>query len=345
MPRQLRELPHDFLWTIGTIAWEATGISTKRSDSLVVFMNFTRSKEENEFLTFDRIVKIRSTVEKYGEDQFYVSFSGGKDSTVLSHLIDLAIPGNKIPRVYANTGIEMNAVRDFVLELQKTDPRIEIIKPSVNIKAALERDGYPFKSKEHSMYVDIYQRNGMCKTVDRYLNPEESRKTFGCPDTLKYQFTEEFHLKCSKKCCYNMKEKPMENYAKAHNRPIAFIGLLGDEKGGRNSAKCFVDASYGKHFQPLTACDHEWEEYFIKKEGIKLCILYEKYGFERTGCKGCPYNINLQETLDTLAEYFPAERKQCEIIWGPVYEEYRRLGYRLKRKGQIKGQLSVFDLV
>ena len=317
--------------------------------SLVVFMNFENSircDADNEFLTFDRIIKIRSIVEKYGEEKCYISFSGGKDSTVLSHLVDLAVPGNKIPRVYANTGIELNAVKDFVLELQKNDPRIEIIKPSVNVKAALERDGYPFKSKEHSMYVDIYQRNGICRTVDRYLNPEESRKTFGCPDLLKYQFTDEFKLKCSKKCCYNMKEKPMEDYARANDRPIAFIGILGDEKGGRNNAKCLVDADFGKHFQPLTACDHEWEEYFIKHENIKLCKLYyPPYNFERTGCKGCPYNIELQKTLDTLAIYFPAERKQCELIWGPVYNEYRRLGYRLKRKGQIKGQLSIFDVI
>ena len=309
-----------------------------------MFMNFTRSKEENDFLTFDRIVKIRSTVEKYGEDKFYVSFSGGRDSVVLSHLIDLAVPGNMIPRVYANTGIEMNAVRDYVLECQKNDPRIEIIKPSVNVKAALERDGYPFKSKEHSMYVDIYQRNGMCKTVDRYLNPEESRKTFGCPKMLRYQFTDDFKLKCSKKCCLNMKEKPMEQYARENDRPIAFIGLLGDEKGGRNSAKCFVDASFGKHFQPLTAVDKEWEEYFIEKEQIKLCKLYyPPYNFERTGCKGCPYNIHLQETLDVLEKYFPEERKQVELIWGPVYEEYRRLGYRLRKKEETERQMTIFE--
>ena len=158
--------------------------------------------------------------------------------------------------------------------------------------------------------------------------------------------TDEFKLKCSKKCCYNMKEKPMMEYSKAHDKPIAFIGLLGDEKGGRNNAKCMVDMPYGKHFQPLTAVDSEWEEYFIKKENIKLCKLYyPPYNFKRTGCKGCPYNIELQQSLDTLAQYFPNERKQCEYIWKPVYDEYRRIGYRLKRKGQIKGQMSVFDLM
>lgn len=31
-----------------------------------------------------------------------------------------------------------------------------------------------------------------------------------------------------------------------------------------------------------------------------------------------------------LSVYLPAERKQCEYIWKPVYTEYRRIGYRLE---------------
>jgi hypothetical protein len=35
-------------------------------------------------------------------------------------------------------------------------------------------------------------------------------------------------------------------------------------------------------------------------------------------------------------EVYPAERKQCEILWKPVYAEYRRIGYRLKKNEQMK---------
>lgn len=52
---------------------------------------------DNEFLLFDRLQKINSVVDQYGEENFYISFSGGKDSTVLSELVDMALPGNKIP--------------------------------------------------------------------------------------------------------------------------------------------------------------------------------------------------------------------------------------------------------
>lgn len=80
---------------------------------------------ENEFLLADRIQKIQQIIGQYGEENFYISFSGGKDSTVLSALVDMAIPNNNIPRVYANTGIELNMVRDFVFKLAETDKRIE----------------------------------------------------------------------------------------------------------------------------------------------------------------------------------------------------------------------------
>ena len=32
----------------------------------------------------------------------------------------------------------------------------------------------------------------------------------------------------------------------------------------------------------------------------------------------------------------PSETKQAEIIWKPVFDEYRRINYRLKSKEQIK---------
>lgn len=70
---------------------------------------------ENEFILADRIQKIKSINELYDlENKSYISFSGGKDSTVLSRLIDEALPNNKIPRLYLNTGIEYLMVVSFV---------------------------------------------------------------------------------------------------------------------------------------------------------------------------------------------------------------------------------------
>jgi 3'-phosphoadenosine 5'-phosphosulfate sulfotransferase (PAPS reductase)/FAD synthetase len=85
-----------------------------------------------------------------------------------------------------------------------------------------------------------------------------------------------------------------------------------------------------------------WE--FIKEYNVDICDIYKPpYNFERTGCKGCPFNPTLQKDLDTLEVFFPNERKQCEYIWKPVYDEYRRIGYRL-RKADEGRQMTIDEL-
>lgn len=301
---------------------------------------------DNDFLVLDRIQKIRSIIKKYGEETFYISFSGGKDSTVLSYLVDLAIPGNTIPRVYADTGIEYNMVRNFVFDMAKTDKRVCVIKPTVPIKQMLEKDGYPFKSKEHSMYLDIFQRNGETATSNRYLHPADNRKSFGCPEKLKYQFDEGFKLRCSKKCCDRLKKEPMQKWAREHGKKNVILGVMREEGGLRSSAKCIVPYHGGIHFQPMSVLTKEWEDWLITKYHIDICpIYYPPYQFERTGCKGCPYNPHLQDDLDTMKHFFRNEYRQCEVIWKPVYEEYRRIGYRLTGSKVIDGQMSIFDFI
>lgn len=299
---------------------------------------------DNELLLQDRIEKICQVISKYGEKTFYLSFSGGKDSTVLSALIDLALPNNEIPRVYANTGIELNMIKDFVVELQKTDDRIVIIKPTVLIKQMLEKDGYPFKSKEHSLYLSEYQRMGeQSAYYKRYLFPEEKRKRWACPKILRYQFTPEFNLKVSKKCCDELKKKPLKKWMKEHHKTFCITGMIREEGGARNNISC-INVNQ-KKFHPLAPITKDWEDWFIDKYNIKICDIYkEPYNFTRTGCKGCPFSLHLQKELDTLEKYFPNERKQCEIIWKSVYDEYRRLGYRLKPISKYK-QLTLFDIM
>lgn len=77
-----------------------------------------KSFNENEILLLDRIDKIRAINQQYDlEHNAYLSFSGGKDSTILHYLLDMALPGNKIPRLFLNTGIEYKFIVEFVKEL------------------------------------------------------------------------------------------------------------------------------------------------------------------------------------------------------------------------------------
>lgn len=290
---------------------------------------------DNEFLLEDRLQKIRSVINKYGEENFYVSFSGGKDSTVLSALVDLALPENKIPRVYANTGIELNMIRDFVYEMQKTDNRIIIVKPAIPIKPMLEQEGYPFKSKVHAHCVNLYQIGSDNKMVLGYLGKRpETWHSRTCPKILRYHFTEQNDLRISDKCCIRLKEEPLMNYGKINNKKITIIGTMKAEGGRRSNLQCLLfEGNKLKKFQPLAPVTKEWENWFIAEYNIEICNIYKPpYNFDRTGCKGCPFALHLQHELDVLEEFFPNERRQCEAIWKPVYDEYRRIGYRLKKR-------------
>ena len=59
-------------------------------------------------------------------------------------------------------------------------------------------------------------------------------------------------------------------------------------------------------------------------------------GFTADTAKAKAQLRDLQNQLETMALYLPNEKAQCEYIWKPVYEEYRRIGYRLKGSEQGK---------
>lgn len=297
---------------------------------------------DNEIILFDRLEVIKKTIEKYGEENFYISFSGGKDSTILHHLIDTAIPNNRIPRVFINTGIEYLDMVKYVKELAKQDKRIIIYNSNVNITNMLKKYGYPFKSKEHANKVAIYQHSGIGKTVKIYLEgvkPNGDKSFIKCPKKLKYQFTNENKLKISEKCCDKLKKEVIHRYEKESKKNIAIIGLRSAEGGTRRQHKgcvIFDKENKLKKFKPINPCTDEWCDWFIEKYNIKLCKLYyPPFNFKRTGCSGCPFALELQDQLEIMKELLPIDYARCERIWKPVYDEYRRLGYRLNNYKQI----------
>ena len=346
-----------------------------------------------EFTLQDREAKIQSTndlhnLEKYG----YVSFSGGYDSCVTSELLDYSLPGNKIPRVYFNTGIEYKEMVDFVKELAKNDDRFIIINSGVNIKKMLEENGYPFKSKQHSHNWSMYVNNGEevnkiiqelkdnpkkqfdydfihnldrgTKTIIKYvfgLREKTTKKNkenkviysyLDCPEKLLYQFTNKFKesgLKFSEKCCYRLKKDIARAYEEQSGRTIAITGMRAEEGGMRAQNGCTIFSEDGKlkKFHPLKVVSDEWEKEFVKRNNVKICKLYyPPYNFKRTGCVACPYALNIQEELNRLYKYLPNEYKKALMIWKPVYDEYIRIGYRLKYYPHERGiQLSLEDFL
>lgn len=106
--------------------------------------------------------RIRQWINAYGEDGVYVSFSGGKDSTVLLHIVREEYPNVKA--VFVDTGLEYPEIRDFV----RTFDNVDILRPKLTFKQVVEKYGYPFISKEVSRTV-YYAR----KYLDAFIEKKE----------------------------------------------------------------------------------------------------------------------------------------------------------------------------
>lgn len=170
-----------------------------------------------------------------------------------------------------------------------------------------------------------------------------------CPDKLKYQFTPEFkerHIKFSDKCCYRLKKDVAQRYEEESGKQIAITGIRGQEGGMRAINGCTIfNNGMLKRFHPIKVITDEAEEEIIKRENIKLCSLYyPPYNFTRTGCCACPYAIDLQQELNKLYKHLPSEYYKAIRLWKKTYDEYIRIGYRLKHYPHETGiQMSMFD--
>lgn len=167
---------------------------------------------------------------------------------------------------------------------------------------------------------------------------------------LEYQFEKNggFNLKISDKCCYRLKKEVAHKYEKDNNKYITITGIRADEGGMRNQGGCTVfDGNDLKKFHPLKVVSDEWEKEFIDKYNVKLCKLYyPPFNFERTGCRSCPFAMNVGEELEQLYKLLPNEYKISVQLWKPVFDEYVRIGYRLKEYPHLKGvQLTMDDLL
>ena len=86
--------------------------------------------------------RIREWYDHFNGDVF-VSFSGGKDSTVLAHLVHEFYP--EVPLVFVNTGLEYPEVRQFAEKMGAIT-----ISPKMRFDEVISKYGYPIISKENA---------------------------------------------------------------------------------------------------------------------------------------------------------------------------------------------------
>ena len=251
-----------------------------------------------------------------------VSFSGGKDSTVLLALVkmcqDICTVGD-IKAVFSDTGIEMGVTREFVKWCKDNwYSNIETIRPKVSFDWVIKTYGKPMKSKLKSELINRWQSGNIDDYVrDMLLKGTLRNGKYSSRIKLADQdlhiLHKDFDIKVSNKCCDYLKKKPFEDYAKDNGIKGQIIGLRNAEHGIRElNAKRRV-ASGGKlctytkdgmiYKAPIIDWSNEDVETFIKEHDVPLSKAYTDYGFERTGCMACPYSFDVEQNLKYLHDY------------------------------------------
>ena len=243
-------------------------------------------------------LRIEEWVRYYGEDNVYISFSGGKDSTVLMHLIRSVYPN--IPCVYVDTGLEYPEVKEFV----RKQENVIMLRPKMSFKQVIEKYGYPMVSKEQANYLhDI--RYSTEKMRLRRINGD-SKGRFKLSKKYHYLINAPFPI--SHKCCNVMKKEPIKKYEKETGK-VPFIGTMASESSLRQQSYIKNGCNAFDSKRPISTPIGFWTEQdvlaYIKKYNIEIPTVYgdilkdngvlKTTKCDRTGCVFCGFGIHLEK--------------------------------------------------
>lgn len=301
------------------------------------------------------IVKVRKTQLRIKEwydhydGQVYVSFSGGKDSTVLAHLVHELYP--EVPLVFSNTGLEYPEIQSFARRMGA-----EFVRPKMMFSEVISKYGYPIISKEVAFAIDYARRlttktgqnkrdelNGLRtgKGCDKrsQLNGDIGEKSIF--NKMKWlPLCQETKFLISGQCCQQMKKNPISAYQKKSKR-MPYLGTLAEESLLREQAWIKHGCNAFDNKKPTSQPLSFWTEQDILKylyvEGYEIAEVYgeivgvDKEGFEyeplpgvdcrlkctgcqRTGCIFCGFGAHLDRgdtRFQRLAKTHPKQYEYC----------------------------------
>ena len=252
--------------------------------------------------------------------QVYISFSGGKDSTVLLHIARQMYPD--IEAVFVNTGLEFPEIQQFV----KRFDNVTILTPEMRFTDVISKYGYPMISKEVSSKV-CYARKGSEWAIQRLKGTAGTSKNGKKFFTIeKYAPLLEVDFNISDQCCAIMKKKPAKKFEKTTGKK-AIIGTMASESITRQKAwirtGCNAFDSERPISQPLSHWTNQDILQYIKENDLEIASVYGEIveengklkttGCDRTGCIFCGFGTHIEKEprFVRLKESHPKQYDYC----------------------------------
>ena len=254
-------------------------------------------------------MKIEEFVREYGEEGVYISFSGGKDSTVLLHLVREVCGFKNVKAVYLDTWMEYPEVRQFV----KTFDNVETIKPERSMKEIVRKFGWNFPSKDVAELIEALRKPNPPKWAVNKINGLDSNGNYSEYRQMykKWKILVDAPFLISRRCCLEMKEKPVTKMEKATGmHPI--LALMADE--GATREKAYLRSGCNS-FDKQKVFDQEKGEFVM-------------VGSDRPTSRPMGF-----WTENDVLQYIVENKLERASPYGKIVEV-----------GQIEGQMNLFDM-
>jgi 3'-phosphoadenosine 5'-phosphosulfate sulfotransferase (PAPS reductase)/FAD synthetase len=265
--------------------------------------------------------KIRMTKERirqwyeHWDGQVYVSFSGGKDSTVLKHIVDSMY--DDVPSLFVNTGLEYPEIQKFVKDIKDGkfgcfNSDVEIVRPEMRFDEVVKKYGYPVVSKEVARRIQYAKKaieegreenyKDYLLLMGRYLTPDGKKSPYNCE---KWGFLLNADFPISSNCCDVMKKKPAKQYGKQTGRkPI--IGTMASESRLRYQKwiqhGCNAFDKGNPSSQPMSFWTEQDVLHYIKKFNVPYCSVYGEIVVDDRSEDALQGQVNLIDYLECHEE-------------------------------------------
>lgn len=167
----------------------------------------------------------------YWDNQCYVSFSGGKDSTVLADIAAkwCAIAGIPLYLVFVDTGLEYPEIKEhvrtfaqYLREKYDIDVQLTVLRPKMTFAKVIAKYGYPMIGKEVAQKIEA-KRRGL-KWCEKFFDENYCSRY----NVSRWAALCDVDFKIASNCCDITKKEPAHRYAKETGRK-AILGTMTQE--------------------------------------------------------------------------------------------------------------------